>query len=83
MNFAGRPSLSFTIAMHDANLFEFALERLEILNELISLQIDSRRLPGDVSKVYYEFDVSRTKWSPKVALGNGTQYTYNDGEWVL
>ncbi len=49
------------IAMHTENLFEFALEKLEILNELISLQIDRRRLPNDGSEVHYEFDTSRTK----------------------
>ena len=83
MHFTGRPVLSFTIAMHDENLFGFALEKLEILNELISLQIDSKRLPGDVSEVHYEFDTNITKWYPKVALGNGTQYSYDNGEWVV
>jgi len=83
MHFTGRPALSFTIAMHAENLFEFALEKLEILNELISLQIDSKRLPNDVSEVHYEFDASMTKWYPKVALGNSMQYSYDNGEWVV
>lgn len=83
MHFAGTPALSFTIGMHDENLFEFALEKLEILNELISLQTDSKRLPRDVSEVHYEFDTSGTKWHPKLALGNGTQYIYDNGEWTV
>jgi hypothetical protein len=83
MHFAGRPALSFTIAMHQENFFEFALEKLEILEELISLQLDPRRLPGDVSEVQYEFDTGVTKWHPKLALGNGTQYSYDNGEWIV
>jgi len=82
MRFTGRPALSFTIAMHVENLFESALEKLEILDELIALQIDPKRLPNDVSEVHYEFDTSKTKWYPKVALGNGTQYSYDNGEWI-
>ncbi len=82
IHFTGTPALSFTIAMHDENLFEFALEKLEILNELVSLQTDSKRLPRDVSEVRYEFDAGGTKWHPKLALGNGTQYSYDNGEWT-
>jgi hypothetical protein len=82
MNFAGKPSITFTIAMRDKNLFEFALERLEILSELIALQTDSDRLPDDVNMVNYEFDVDSTKWTPKVALGDGTEYMYHKGEWI-
>lgn len=82
MHFAGIPSLSFTVAMHVENLFESALEKFEILDELIALQTDPKRLPSDVTEVHYEFDTSRTKWYPKMALGNGTQYSYDNGEWI-
>ena len=83
IHFTGTPALSFTIGMHDENLFGFALEKLEILNELISLQTDSKRLPRDVSEVHYEFDIGGTKWHPKLALGNGTRYSYDNGEWTV
>lgn len=83
LHFIGSPAISFTIAMHDENLFEFALEKLEILNELISLQTDPKRLPGDVSEVHYEFDTDKSKWYPRRALGNGKQYGYEDGEWTV
>ena len=83
MHFAGTPTLSFNIEMHDENLFEFALEKLEILNELVALQIDSKKLPNDVSEVYYEFDIVGTKWYPKLALGNDLQYSYDNGEWTV
>jgi len=83
MHFAGRPALSFTLAMHSENLFEFALEKLEILNEIISLQIDPKRLPSDIDEVHYEFDTDVIKWYPRIALGNGTQYSYDNGEWIF
>jgi hypothetical protein len=83
LHFTGTPALSFTIGMHDENLFGYALEKLEILNELISLQTDSKRLPRDVSEVHYEFDIGGTKWHPKLALGNGTRYSYDNGEWTV
>lgn len=83
IHFTGRPALSFTIAMRDENLFEFALDKMEILHELISLQTDSKRLPLDVERVNYEFDPRNSKWSPTVASGNDTVYKYYDGEWML
>lgn len=83
MHFSGTPLLSFDIAMHAENLFEMALEKMEALTDFVSLQIDSTRLPGDVSEVRYEFDPQRTKWYPKIATGNGTQYTYDSGEWTI
>lgn len=83
MNFIGRPALSFTVAMHDENLFEFALEKMQILNELILLQIDSNRLPAGIDSVYYEFDPSISKWKPASAQGNGTLFKYEDNEWIV
>lgn len=83
MHFTGKPALSFTIAMHDENLFEFALDKMEILNELISLQKDSRKLPIGIESMNYEFDPSNSKWNPTVAWGNGTKFKYDDGEWMV
>lgn len=83
MHFSGRPALSFTIAMHDENMFEFALDKMEILNELISLQKDSRKLPVGIESMNYEFDPSNSKWNPTIAWGNGTKFKYDDGEWVV
>ncbi len=83
MRFVGRPTLSFTVAMHDENLFELALEKMEILNELISLQTDSRRLPASIEDVQYEFNPNNSKWHPTIAQGNGSMFKYAEGEWVL
>ena len=83
MNFIGRPALSFTVAMHDENLFEFALEKMQILNELILVQINSNRLPTGIDSVHYEFDPSSSKWKPASAQGNGTLFKYEDNEWVV
>ena len=83
MNFIGRPALSFTVAMHDENLFEFALEKMQIINELISSQLDSNKLPVGIDSVHYEFDPGISKWKPASAQGNGTLFKYEDNEWVV
>ncbi|MFQ5940963.1 MAG: hypothetical protein ACE5KA_04615 [Nitrososphaerales archaeon] len=83
MQFVGMPALSFIISMRHENLFEFALEKMEILNELVSMQTDSRKLPALIEKVQYDFDSNNFKWCPTTAWGNGTAYQYDDGEWVV
>lgn len=83
MSFTGNPALSFTVAMHDTNLFEFALEKMEILDELISLQLDPRRLPEGIDRVHYQFDTSTSRWRPIEAQGNGLTFKYEDGEWII
>jgi len=83
MNFAGRPGLSFTIAMHEENLFEFALDKMEIIIELVSLQTGSRILPEGIEKVCYEFEPDKSKWKPTMALGKGVAFKYVDDKWIL
>ncbi|NMJ87178.1 MAG: hypothetical protein EX285_04990 [Thaumarchaeota archaeon] len=83
MNFTGRPTLSFTVAMHDKNLFAFALEKMEILNELILSQTYSRKLPIDVESVHYTFNSSNSKWNPDTAWRNGTIFKCDEGEWII
>lgn len=83
MHFTGNPALSFTIAMHEENLFGFAFEKMEILNELIAVQTNSGKLPKDVHRMHYEFDPAVRKWYPKTAWSNGTIFRYDDGEWII
>jgi hypothetical protein len=83
MRFAGKPALTFVIAMREENLFEFALEKMEILNELIELQTSSERLPAGVDNVRYEFSATDSRWHPTMALGNDNIFKYEQGEWVI
>lgn len=82
IQFVGEPVMTFTIAMHEENLFESALEKMEILNELIELQTNHGRLPSDVEHVHYEFDLSESKWIPHAAYGDGGVYSYEEGKWT-
>ncbi|MEM2761034.1 MAG: hypothetical protein QXU32_06325 [Nitrososphaerales archaeon] len=83
MHFTGKPALSFTVAMREENLFEFALEKMEFLNELVSFHIDAEKLPTGTDSVHYQFDPISARWKPWIAKGNGTLFKYEGGEWVI
>jgi hypothetical protein len=83
LRFNGNPAVAFSLNTDDNKTFGKALETIEYLMDVILFQIDSKRLPSDVSEVSYEFDRENFRWYPAKALGNNAEYHYVNDEWMI
>jgi len=81
--FNGSPAVVFSLNTDDNKTFGKALETIEYLMEIILFQIDSKRLPSDVSEVSYEFDRENFRWYPTKATGSNAEYRYVNDEWII
>jgi len=81
--FNGSPAVAFSLNTDDNKTFGKALETIEYLMEIILFQIDSKRLPSDVSEVSYEFDRENFRWYPTKATGSNAEYRYVNDEWII
>jgi len=83
LRFNGSPTVTFSLNTDDNKTFGKALETIEYLMDVILFQIDSKRLPNDVSEVSYAFDRENFRWYPTKAIGNNAEYSYVNDEWVI
>lgn len=81
LRFKGTPSVAFSLKTDDDKTFGRALETIEYLMDVILFQIDSKRLPDDVSEVSYAFDGEEFRWYPTRAIGSSAEYSYVNDEW--
>ncbi len=81
LRFSGAPSVTFSLNTDDNKTFNRALETIEYLMDVILFQIDSKRLPADVSEVSYAFDERESRWYPAKAVGNSAEYVFVNEEW--
>lgn len=81
--FNGSPAVKFSLDTDDNKTFGKALDTIEYLMDIILFQIDSKRLPSDVSEVSYAFDTENFRWYPVQATGSKAEYRYVNDEWVI
>jgi len=82
LRFGNNPTVSFAIRTDDNRTFGKALDTIEYLMDVILFQIDTKRLPADISEVYYEFNDNEYRWYPSKAVGN-KEYTFVSDEWIV
>lgn len=83
LRFNGSPAVAFSLNTDDNKTFGKALETIEYLMDIILFQIDSKRLPSDVSEVSYAFDRENFRWYPTKAVSSNAEYHYVNDEWVI
>ncbi len=83
LRFNGTPSVVFSVNTDDNKTFGKALETIEYLMDVILFQIDSKRLPSDVSEVSYAFDEENLRWYPAKATSSNGEYRYVNDQWVV
>ena len=83
LRFNGSPTVTFSLDTDDNKTFGKALETIEYLMDIILFQLDSKRLPSDVSEVGYTFDGEDFRWYPTKAIGRNAVYRYVNEQWVI
>lgn len=81
--FNGKPIVAFSLDTDDNKTFGKALETMEYLMDVILFQIDTKRLPSDVSEVSYGFDKENFRWYPTRAIASNSEYRFLNDEWVV
>lgn len=83
LRFSGKPIVAFSFDTDDDRTFGKALDTIEYLRDVILFQIDAKRLPSEVHEVSYGFDEENLRWYPSKAVGNNTNYSFSNDEWVI
>ena len=82
LSFGCNPTVSFILHTDNDKMFGKALDTIEYLIDVILFQIDTKRLPSNISLVQYKFDENNFKWYPTKAIGD-KEYTFTSDEWIV
>jgi hypothetical protein len=59
--------------------FEMAIEKIEYLVEIVSVQL--QLIPSGAEEIWFLYDEASSKWSPSVAKTSSINYLFNNNEW--
>lgn len=81
INFSGNPRIAFTIEIEEKQWFDNAVEKIDVVLELLQYHLDPEKLPPNISKITYKFDTEATRWRLNLASSENKRYTFRGDSW--
>ncbi len=81
INFIGNPRIIFTIDSEDRQWFDNAVEKIDVVLELLPYHLDPEILPSEISEIIYKFDSKSTRWRLNTATSEKKKYMFKEEIW--
>lgn len=81
INFSGDPRIVFTIDTEEKQRFDNAVEKIDVVLELLQYHLDPQKLPPNITKITYKFDAKATRWRLDVASSENKKYIFIKDVW--
>ncbi|TLX82201.1 MAG: hypothetical protein E6K98_06095 [Thaumarchaeota archaeon] len=83
MKFTGTPNITFMIDLDQRNQFDAAIDKIDFVLELIPFHLDPKKLPRDITQVWYHFDEMSGRWTITSAASTKETYLFSQNEWKV
>ena len=83
INFSGTPKISFIVDSNEKQWYEKALEKIDFVLELLPFHLEPEKLPNDVTRVVYHFDLEHVRWSLNIAYSGQKKFELKNNSWQL
>jgi hypothetical protein len=81
INFIGNPRIIFTIDSENRQWFDNAVEKIDVVLELLPYHLDPKILPLEISEIIYKFDSKSTRWRLNTATSEKKKYVFKKEIW--
>ena len=83
ISFIGNPKIGFIVDSEDDHWFNYAVEKIDFVLELLPYHLDPEKLPNDVTEVIYQFDSDAARWRLNTAIVKDKKYTFSKDGWKI
>ena len=83
MSFTGNPKIRFIVDSEDSHWFNYAVDKIDFVLELLPYHLDPEKLPNDVTEVIYQFDSDAARWRLNTAIVKDKKYTFSKEGWKI
>jgi len=83
INFSGNPKIIFVIDIEDRQWFNNAVEKIDVVLELLPFHLNPEKLPSEISEIMYKFDPKSIRWRLNTALSENKKYTFVEDSWKI
>jgi len=81
INFSGNPRIIFTIDSKDKQWFDNAVEKIDVVLELLPYHLNPEKLPSEISEIIYKFDSKSFRWCLNTASSEKKKYIFREDVW--
>ena len=81
INFIGNPRIIFTIDIEDRQRFDNAVEKVDVVLELLPYHLNPEKLPSEILKIIYKFDSKSARWRLDTASSKNKKYDFKENCW--
>jgi hypothetical protein len=82
IKFTGKPDIIFMIDLGDRHSFDVAIDKIDVILELLPYHLDPKKLPNEITEVSYQFDDISGKWNIR-AIIEEQAYQFSENEWKV
>ncbi len=83
MSFTGNTKIRFIVDSEDSHWFNYAVDKIDFVLELLPYHLDPEKLPNDVTEVIYQFDSDAARWRLNTAIVKDKKYTFSKEGWKI
>ncbi len=83
ISFTGNPKIRFIVDSEDSHWFNYAVDKIDFVLELLPYHLDPEKLPNDVTEVIYQFDSDAARWRLNTAIVKDKKYTFSKEGWKI
>ncbi len=81
INFSGNPRIIFTVDSNDRQWFNYAVEKIDFVLELLPYHLNPEKLPSEILEIMYKFDSKLVRWRLNTASSKDKKYTFKEDSW--
>ena len=83
ISFTGNPKIRFIVDSEDSHWFNYAVDKIDFVLELLPYHLDPEKLPNDVIEVIYQFDSDAARWKLNIAIVKDKKYVFSKDGWKI
>jgi hypothetical protein len=83
IGFTDHPKIRFIVDSEDRQWFDYAVEKIDFVLELLPYHLDPEKLPKDFTEVIYQFDSNAARWRLNTVLVKDKKFVFAENGWKL
>ena len=83
ISFTGNPKIRFIVDSEDNHWFNYAVEKIDFVLELLPYHLDPEKLPKDVTEVIYQFDPNAARWILNTVVVKDKKFVFSESGWKI
>jgi len=83
IGFTGNPKVRFIVDSEDRHWFNYAVEKIDFVLELLPYHLDPEKLPKDFTEVIYQFDSNAARWRLNSVIVKDKKFIFAENGWKL